>query len=84
MPGKKAAENAPDPAEEISGLAAVDAALGTLRPDDQELLRLVAWQGRRAHRRQLYRPAWAGRCRHAGAGVCQRAVHWQLSHPAPS
>jgi DNA-directed RNA polymerase specialized sigma24 family protein len=45
MPGKKAAENAPDPAEEISGLAAVDAALGTLRPDDQELLRLVAWQG---------------------------------------
>lgn len=39
------AENAPDPAEEVSVRAAVVAALGTLRPADQELLRLVAWEG---------------------------------------
>ena len=37
----EAAENAPDLAEEVSALAA----LGTLRPADQELLRLVAWEG---------------------------------------
>lgn len=41
----EAAENAPDPAEEICDLGAADAALGTLRPADQELLRLVAWEG---------------------------------------
>jgi RNA polymerase sigma-70 factor, ECF subfamily len=41
----EAAENAPDPAEEVSDRAAVVAALGTLRPADQELLRLVAWEG---------------------------------------
>jgi RNA polymerase sigma-70 factor, ECF subfamily len=41
----EAAENAPDPAEEVSAQAAVMAALATLPPADQELLRLVAWEG---------------------------------------
>ncbi|MGH3227934.1 MAG: RNA polymerase sigma factor [Streptosporangiaceae bacterium] len=41
----QAAENAPDPGEEVSARATVLAALGTLRPADQELLRLVAWEG---------------------------------------
>jgi RNA polymerase sigma-70 factor, ECF subfamily len=40
-----AAENVPDPGEEVSTRAIVLAALGTLRPADQELLRLVAWEG---------------------------------------
>jgi RNA polymerase sigma-70 factor, ECF subfamily len=41
----EAAENAPDPGEEVGARAVVLAALGTLRPADQELLRLVAWEG---------------------------------------
>lgn len=35
----------PDPGEEVGGRDAVLAALASLRPADQEVLRLVAWEG---------------------------------------
>lgn len=35
----------PDPGEEVGGRDALLAALASLRPADQELLRLVAWEG---------------------------------------
>jgi RNA polymerase sigma-70 factor, ECF subfamily len=43
QPDAAAAE--PDPAEHVGGPAGVLAALAALRPADQELLRLVAWDG---------------------------------------
>jgi RNA polymerase sigma-70 factor, ECF subfamily len=43
QPDAAAAE--PDPAEQVGGPAAVLAALAALRAADQELLRLVAWEG---------------------------------------
>ena len=41
----EASENVPDPGEEVPVRAAVLDVLATLRPADQELLRLVAWEG---------------------------------------
>ena len=41
----EAVETEPDPGEEIDRRDAVLAALASLRPADQELLRLVAWEG---------------------------------------
>jgi RNA polymerase sigma-70 factor (ECF subfamily) len=41
----EAVENVLDPGEEVGSQLAVLAALAALRPADQELLRLVAWEG---------------------------------------